>query len=183
MPSTSRTLEQQSSETLNRAQKIASSAMDDAEKAVDSCREQTADALRGAAKAIGGEADRLPKPLNEYADSLKDGLNSSARYIRRHDAGEMASDAADLVTNPPVSTVLLVGAALVGGGFLVSGLLRDQKRESPLSAFMEGLGPKATETVKLFRDALIALMIAKAVEAAEEAMPGFKSHFQKLASE
>src|SRR5262245_23864143 len=111
MPSTSAKLEHQASDALNRAQKIASNAAEDADKAVDNCREQTADALHGAAKTIGGQADRLPKPLNEYADSVKDGLESSARYVRQHDAGEMASDAADLVTNPPVSTVLLVGAA------------------------------------------------------------------------
>jgi hypothetical protein len=181
MPSTRQELENQISSTTDRVQELASKAAARTTDAMDAKRRDVADALDGTAKAIDGQADRLPEPFDELADSVQDGLGTAARYVRRNDAGDMAGDLIDCIKQSPVASGLAIGAALVGGGLLVNGLLRARGGESghPFAALAEALGPKAGDTFNLFRDALIALAVARAVEAFDEALPGFKDHFER----
>jgi hypothetical protein len=183
MASTRQQIENQVASATDRAQELAAKAVAGTTAAVDSQRRETADALGGAAKLIDRQADRLPKPLDEYADSVKDGLGSAARYVRRHDVREMAEDAADRVSQSALAKGLLIGAVVVGGGLLLSSFLREHAGEPGQrgSAFADALGPKVNESFNLFRDALIGLAVAKAVEALDGALPGFKGHFERVA--
>ncbi len=122
-------------------------------KAVDQIKEQTAEAGRTAAEAV-----------NEHR-------------------GQAARPAGDL----PIASLLLLGAVLLGGGLLVARVIREENEDSEGRAYfstaVNGLGPKASDTVSRIRDAAFAMVLMKTVDTIEEIFPGFRQHFrQGLAS-
>jgi hypothetical protein len=161
---------------------------------VNEQRGNAAGALETAADAVERQGEQLPKPLNEYASDVKDGLTAAADYVRKHDAGEMADDAAKTISEYPMASLLLIGAAVVGGGFLIASLVapRDGRERSGretsgeaaasrslLATASSGLGPKASETATRMRDAAFNMALTKAVDYIEEMFPGFREHFAK----
>ena len=100
--------------------------------------------------------------------ALFQGLSAAATYVRKHDAGEMADDAMDTFRAYPVASLLVIGAAVVGGGILIASLLAQGDGEAKggnaepsglFAAASNGLGPKASETVTRMRDAAFALAL------------------------
>jgi hypothetical protein len=183
MASTRQQVAGQVSAATDRLQQVATHGVAGTIAAVDATRAETVDTLDGSVKAIDRQTDRLAKPLDDYADSVRDGAAVSARYVRRNDPRDMAADVAGRVSKPPFVAGVVIGAALVGGGLLLGGFLRNRTGGlgQPVSALTNALGPRAGDAFALFRDALVSLAIARAVEAFDEALPGFKGHFERAA--
>ncbi|HEV2294353.1 MAG TPA: hypothetical protein VGR35_10885 [Tepidisphaeraceae bacterium] len=80
-------------------------------------------ALRRAAQTLHEEQD---EQLAQYTDSLADGVESSARYLRERDCRDLLSDAGDLARRRPE---LVLGGAFVAG----LALMRFLKASSPSS--------------------------------------------------
>jgi hypothetical protein len=157
---------------------------------VNEPRGKAADALDSGADAVDHEGAQLPKPLNEYATDVKQGLSAAADYVRTHDAREMAGDAANSVSQYPIASLVLIGAVVIGGGLLIATALAQGDAEetsdaetapsnSLLAVASNGLGPKASETVTRMRDAAFSLALTKAVDSIEDMFPGFREHFDK----
>jgi hypothetical protein len=179
--------------TTKAADQVTEQVTNGARRAVDAVNEQrgkAAQAIDTAAEAVDRQGERLPKPVNEYATDVKDGLHTAADYVREHDASEMAGDAVETVKAYPVISLLLVGAVVIGGGVLIASLLsqeegdhsdaNDAQSKSLFAAASHGLGPKASETVTRMRDAAFNMALTKAVDTMEDLFPGFREHFEKV---
>lgn len=186
------------SQTTDRAGQAASKAAaevkgiaGDAAKAVadvaDDKRPAVADALDTAAETIGEKGKRAPG--KRYSTAAKDKLHDAADYVRDHDAEEIGSDAARAVGANPLTSLLLLGAVVIGGSLLVAAMLDNDAPEDSageshrfmgLTSAASGLGPKGTETLNRIRDAAISFALAKAVETADEVWPGFREHYERL---
>jgi len=156
--------------------------------AVNEQRRNAAQGLDTASDAVNRNAQQLPKPFDQYANDVKDGLSGAASYVRQHDAGDMAEDALDTVRDHPFPSLLVLGAVIVGGGILIASLVSEGAGEtdnahgakSLLTAAANGLGPKATATIIRMRDAAFNMALTKAVDAVEEMFPGFREHFEQV---
>lgn len=98
-------------DALEKAEATASELGRSAEKKAQRARTRAAAGLDSAAKSMHAGADRVA----DAGHSAGDALASSARYVREHDARDMAEDAMDIVRRNP--GVALLGAAALG--FLV----------------------------------------------------------------
>jgi len=169
---------------MGRAGEIASSTAEKLEASMDSQRQKTADALNEAADGVDRQADRLPNPLDEYADAVKNALGSTADYVRHNNAREMADDAGTLVSDHPVASLLILGAA-IGGGLILASVIGGEHESSASSehrahsASSTPWGPRTAAVVAQFRDALFGLAVAKAVQSVDELFPGFKEHYER----
>jgi hypothetical protein len=155
---------------------------------VDAKREQAAGAMDAAADRIGETGERAPEPARRYSRAAKDKLHQTADYVRDHDVEDMERDAAHAVREHAIGTLLVLGVVVVGGAILVAKMLEGEQPESyaedsprpmSLKSAASGLGPKGTETLTRIRDAAFSFVMAKAVEAADQAFPGFREHFDR----
>jgi ElaB/YqjD/DUF883 family membrane-anchored ribosome-binding protein len=170
---------------VDRAGAAASRAADKAQATVDSQRQKAANTLDQAADSIDRQADRLPDPLNDYADSVKSALDSTADYVRHNNARQMADDAASLVSDHPLASLLILGAAVAGAGVLLASVMGGDSESSASSghrlhaASGTVWGPRTAAVVAQFRDALFSLAVARTVQTVDEMFPGFREHFEK----
>ena len=172
------------SKAANRVGSIATTGVGKAADAVNAQREQAADAIDTAAEAVDRQGKKLPKPLNEYAGDVKEGLGTAADYVRDHDVRDMADQAVRNAKDYPIASLLVLGAVVLGGGLLVASIVRHENDSSSggqpyLAAASNGLGPRATETVTRIRDAAFSMALKKAIDTIEEMFPGFREHFDK----
>jgi hypothetical protein len=81
----------------------------------------TAQGLYAAADAARDCEDVLPggKRVRRFTRATADGLESSARYLRRHDLSRIAGDLTTMVKRNPVPSIV-AGAAI---GFIVGRML------------------------------------------------------------
>jgi ElaB/YqjD/DUF883 family membrane-anchored ribosome-binding protein len=155
-----------------------------AEQTLNRERERTADALDDAAEGVDRQKDNLSGRLDDYADSVKSAMGSTADYVRHNNARQMADDAATLVSDHPVASLLILGAIVAGGGLLLAGVMGGQNESSASSGHLHARsstvwGPKTAAVVSQFRDALFSLAVARTVQTVDEMFPGFKQHFEK----
>jgi len=143
-----------------------------------------ADDTRKPAARTTNKANESPKS-NRGQDGGKERLAAVADYVRDHDARAMADDAIHTARQYPFASLFIAGAVVVGGGLLVARLMHDSSgREGPrgrslYETMSQGWGPKTTETVTRLRDAVFSVALLKAVDALEDAVPGFREHFDK----
>jgi len=114
-------------EATDRAREAKDAIFDTARAAtrrVDEGRAVAAERLEGAASTIEERADDLPggRRVKDFARAAADGLNSTADYVRSHDARRMMSDVETVVRNNP-GPALFIAAAL--GFVLGRALVRD----------------------------------------------------------
>ena len=135
------------SKAADRAENIARTGLSKAAEAADTKREQAADAIDTAAEAVDRQGKKLPKPVNQYAGGVKDGLETAADYVRDHDVREMADQAVKTAKDYPIASLLVLGAVVLGGGLLVAGMARNENDSSSGPAVLrdglERLGPKS----------------------------------------
>lgn len=88
-----------------------------ATQTVDDGRKTAADRLGSAASAVRDRADQLPggPKVQQFAHAAADGLNTTADYMRSHDAKRMLADVKGVVKNNPGPS-LVIAAAL---GFIL----------------------------------------------------------------
>jgi hypothetical protein len=154
--------------------------------AVNESRQTIAQGLDTAAETVERKSDQLPHSFDAYADEASDGLKTAARYVRRHDANDMAEDLVDVLKANPLASLLVIGGVVVGGSLLIKLLAAGEENashsdnpQSLLSPALESLGPRASEAITRVRDAAFNLAMAKAVDTLEEIFPGFREHFEK----
>jgi ElaB/YqjD/DUF883 family membrane-anchored ribosome-binding protein len=109
----------------NRANDIKESMSDMARTAaqtVDDGRRTAAERLGSAASAVRDRADTLPggPRVQQFAHAAAEGLNTTADYVRSHDAKRMLEDVGRAVKNNPGPS-LVIAAAL---GFLIGRALK-----------------------------------------------------------
>lgn len=176
------------SKAADQAKNLAGDAAAKVAAGVDAKREQAAEAIEGAADSIGEAGEHAPEPARRYSRAAKDKLHQTADYLRSYDVEDMERDAADAVREHAIGTLLVLGVVVVGGAILVAKVLDNERPESQaedeprsmgLKSAASGLGPKGTETLTRIRDAAFSFVLAKAVEAADQAFPGFREHFDK----
>jgi hypothetical protein len=103
--------------------------------------------------------------------------------------GNRTTNLDDAVDSPfPVASLLVLGAVVIGGSFLVAAMLRDDEREDGLGEFrgprrlaaaMSGMGPRVTDTLSRMRDAAFSFALAKAIDTVDEMFPGFRDHYER----
>jgi hypothetical protein len=103
--------------------------------------------------------------------------------------GNRTTNLDDAVDSPfPVASLLVLGAVVIGGSFLVAAMLRDDGREDGLGEFrrprrlaaaMSGMGPRVTDTLSRMRDAAFSFALAKAIDTVDEMFPGFRDHYER----
>jgi len=151
--------------------------------AADDRRPQVAEALDDAAEAVGKRAAG-----KRYSRTAKDKLHDAADYVRDTNGDDMSRDASDVAVANPMTSLLLLGAVIVGGSLLVAAMLdgdtpsgasSERPRALGLSSAVSGLGPKGTETLNRLRDAAFSFALAKAVDAADDIWPGFREHYER----
>jgi len=174
------------SKAADRVENVVTTGVNKANDAANAQRGQAAGALDAAAEAVDRHGKKLPKPLDDYAGDVKDGLATVADYVRDHDVREMADQAAMTVKDYPVTALLVLGAVVLGGGLLVASIIRNENdsnggsaRQPLFASAADGLGPKATETVNRIRNAAFSMALAKTVDTIEDMFPGFREHFEK----
>jgi hypothetical protein len=89
---------------------------------IDRAREPAADTLHGAADALRDRATGLPggEKIAGAARGAADALDSSAGYLKTHDASEMMQDLLSFVKRHPAAALVAVGAV----GFVIAAALR-----------------------------------------------------------
>ena len=156
--------------------------------AIEHKRRQAGDGLDEAADAVGEKGEGLREPAARYARNAQEKLHDAADYVRDTDARQIGRDALDRAAAYPLASVLIVSAVVIGGGFLVATMLRNEgaggevaggRRPSGLASLASGLGPKGQETANRIRDAVVSFAVAKAVDTAEQIFPGFREHFDR----
>lgn len=103
--------------------------------------------------------------------------------------GNRTTNLDDAVDSPfPVASLLVLGAVVIGGSFLVAAMLRDHEREDGLGEFrrprrlaaaVSGMGPRVTDTLSRMRDAAFSFALAKAIDTVDEMFPGFRDHYER----
>ncbi len=103
--------------------------------------------------------------------------------------GNRTTNLDDAVDSPfPVASLLVLGAVVIGGSFLVAAMLRDHGREDGLGEFrrprrlaaaVSGMGPRVTDTLSRMRDAAFSFALAKAIDTVDEMFPGFRDHYER----
>jgi hypothetical protein len=173
--------------TAERAHDAASGAATKMEHAADAKRKEGATVLDRAAHAIGDQAKRLPGALGEYADTAKEGITDAADYVRHTDAKDMMDDAVGTAKAHPITSILVLGAVVVGGGLLLANAMGKDSQsgesngESLFAKLSNGWGPEITDKVTHFRDSLFNFAITGVVDNLEQIVPGFRDHFDKAA--
>ena len=143
-----------------------------------------ADETRKPASRTANKANESLKS-NRGQDGGKERLAAAADYVREHDARAMADDAIHTARQYPLASLFIAGAVVVGGGLVVARLLHSNsgpegpRGQSLYETMSQGWGPKTTETVTRLRDAVFSVALFKAVVALEDALPGFREHFDK----
>lgn len=88
----------------------------------------------------------------------------------------------------PLAPLLVLGAVVIGGGILVTAMLRDKAPEDGLGEFrrprrlstaMSGMGPRVSETLSRMRDAAFSFALAKAIDTVDDMFPGFRDHYDR----
>ncbi|HEY9462356.1 MAG TPA: hypothetical protein VIR54_04665 [Vicinamibacterales bacterium] len=88
----------------------------------------------------------------------------------------------------PLTSVLVLGAVVIGGGILVASMLRDDARKEGLGEFhrpsrlasaVTGMGPRVTEALSRVRDAAISFALTKAIDTVDDMFPGFRDHYER----
>jgi ElaB/YqjD/DUF883 family membrane-anchored ribosome-binding protein len=126
-PSLKNSVEAVAERAGNRATDIKESMSDMARAAtqsVDDGRQTAADRLRSAASAVRDRADTLPggPKVQQFAHAAAEGLNTTADYVRSHDAKGMVEDVGRVVKNHPGPSLVIAAAF----GFLIGrALTRD----------------------------------------------------------
>jgi hypothetical protein len=154
--------------------------------AVDDKRAEVAEALDGAADAIGETGKQAPG--KRYSRAAKQRIEEAADYVREHDAREIGADAARTATLHPLTSLFLLGVVVIGGSLLVASLLENEaddagtggdRHPTRLKSAAGGLGPKGIETLTRIRDAAFTFALARAVDTADEVWPGFRQHYER----
>ena len=175
------------SKTVDDATQAAGHAANKAGETIDANREAVADAIDEAADTVGQQGKKGPKAVKDYAESAKDKMGDAADYVRESDARQMGRDVVTYAREYPIASLFALGAVVIGGSILLAafiddepgGLSEDERRPMGLSATVNSVGPKGTETLNKIRNAAFGFALAKAVEAAEDLWPGFKEHYEK----
>jgi len=83
-----------------------------ASQTVDDGRKTAAKRLGSAASAVRDRADQLPggPKVQQFAHAAADGLNTTADYVRSHDAKHMLSDVKRVVKNNPGPSLVIAAA-------------------------------------------------------------------------
>jgi ElaB/YqjD/DUF883 family membrane-anchored ribosome-binding protein len=83
-----------------------------ASQTVDDGRKIAAERLGSAASAVRDRADQLPggPKVQQFAHTAADGLNTTADYVRSHDAKHMLSDVKRVVKNNPGPSLVIAAA-------------------------------------------------------------------------
>jgi ElaB/YqjD/DUF883 family membrane-anchored ribosome-binding protein len=83
-----------------------------ASQTVDDGRKTAAERLGNAASAVRDRADQLPggPKVQQFAHAAADGLNTTADYVRSHDAKHMLSDVKRVVKNNPGPSLVIAAA-------------------------------------------------------------------------
>jgi hypothetical protein len=103
----------------------------------------------------------------------------------REQVVDAVDDATDYVRHNPVTSLLVLGAVVIGGSMLVAAMLRDDRPASAsgtsmaLASAAHGLGPRGTEVLSRIRDAAFSFALAKVVDTVEEMFPGFREHYER----
>jgi ElaB/YqjD/DUF883 family membrane-anchored ribosome-binding protein len=126
------------------------------------------------------KADQLKHITTNAAQSASDAIDAG-----RGQVVDAVDDATDYVRNNPVTSLLVLGAVVIGGSLLVAAMLREDRPESVSGASMalasaaHGLGPRGTETLSRIRDAAFSFALDKIVDTVEEMFPGFRQHYER----
>jgi len=98
-----------------------------ATQTVDDGRKTAAERLGSAASAVRDRADQLPggPKVQQFAHAAADRLNTTADYMRSHDAKHMLADVKGVVKNNPGPSLVIAAAF---GFVLGRAFTRDQGR-------------------------------------------------------
>ena len=128
---------------------------------------------------------------NRAAEALDDAqatLHKAVDYVRDTDADEMGRDVMRTAKTHPVTSLLVLGAVVIGGGMLVAAMLQEDgeaqalgrsRGPNRLASALSGLGPRGGETLSRIRDAAFSLAFEKAIDQAELMFPGFREHYDR----
>ena len=101
----------------------------------------------------------------------------------------MAQDVWNVATSRSAASLLLLGAVVAGGSYLVAMMLDDFSADDStgssatrLHSASRGLGSRNTDTLARIRDAAFSFALAKAVDTVEEMFPGFREHYERAAA-
>ena len=159
-----------------------------AAEAGEHTKRHAADSRDEAADAAVDKSEGMREAASRSAGAAKEKLHAAADYVRGTDAREMSGDLMNRAAAYPLASVLIVSGLVIGGGFLVATMLRDEgadgevagvRRPRGLSSVTSSLGPKGQETLTRIRDAAVSFAIAMAVDTAEQIFPGFREHFER----
>ncbi len=83
-----------------------------ATQTVDDGRRSAAERLGSAASAVRDRADQLPggQKVQQFAHATADRLNTTADYVRSHDAKHMLADVKGVVKNNPGPSLIIAAA-------------------------------------------------------------------------
>jgi ElaB/YqjD/DUF883 family membrane-anchored ribosome-binding protein len=83
-----------------------------AKQTVDEGRQTAAERLGSAASAVRDRAEQLPggPKVQQFAHAAADRLNTTADYMRTHDAKRMFADVGRVVTNNPGPSLVIAAA-------------------------------------------------------------------------
>ena len=83
-----------------------------ATQTVDDGRRSAAERLGSAASAVRDRADQLPggPKVQQFAHATADRLNTTADYVRSHDAKHMLADVKGVVKNNPGPSLIIAAA-------------------------------------------------------------------------
>jgi hypothetical protein len=118
--------------------------------------------------------------LDDAADTIGGKRKSAQEPIKRH--SRSANDKLDY----PITSLLVLGAVVIGGSMLVAAMFHDDqdgsgetRRPMRLASAVNGLGPRGTEALSRIRDAAFSFMFDKAVDTVDGMFPGFREHYER----
>jgi hypothetical protein len=179
---------QAASQTVDDIKSRAADAVKSVRDAVDDKREPVADTLQNAADTVGEKSKSMPDAAKGPARAAKESLDDAAEYVRENDAERMGRDAMQTVTAHPVASLLLLGAAVIGGGLLLAAMSdkggsdagsTESDSTLGLASAVSSLGPKGAETLNRIRDAAVSFALSRAVDTVDEIFPGFREHYER----
>jgi hypothetical protein len=159
-----------------------------AAEAGEPTKRHAADTGDEAADVAGDKSDGMREAASRSARAAQEKLHDAVDYVRDTDPRQMGGDLMNRAATYPLASVLIVSALVIGGGYLVATMMRDEgvdrevtggRRPRGLSSVTSAFGPKGHETLAKIRDAAVSFAMAKAVDTAEQIFPGFREHFDR----
>ena len=94
---------------------------------MDQARADTARSLHSTASAVRSAGSQSAAAIEECAEGAADRLDSTSKYIRKHDGADMLHDLRTLVRRHPGSFLLVSASVAACVGYFAASMTRNQR--------------------------------------------------------